>query len=226
MKLILVFLIAIINLNTTYSKDNKEENSEKTEESTAEVIYNEAKLNKYIDLDVFLLAITGFNKIEGLENDSLITIIDYSKPSNVNRMFVIDLKNKKILESSLVAHGQNTGEIYANSFSNSPNSHKSCLGFFLTAETYIGRNGYSLRLDGIEQGINDNSRDRAIVIHGASYVNTSFFEKFERLGRSWGCPALPMETSTEIIDLIKNKSCLFIYANDTNYLNSSQLICG
>ena len=219
MKMILGILLVLINLNATYSNENVEINR-----SEAEIIYNDAKINKYIDLDVFKLAITGFNKIQGLKNDSIITIIDFSKPSNVNRMFIIDLKNKKVLESSLVAHGKNSGGNYANSFSNTPNSLQSCLGFFLTAETYFGKHGYSLRLDGIEKGINDNSRDRAIVIHGASYVNNSFSEEHGRLGRSWGCPALPMEISTEVINLIKDKSCLFIYADNNDYLKYSKLI--
>lgn len=217
--MVLMIFLAIISLPLP-SVENKNVISV----MEAEIIYNEAQLHKYMDQEVFQLAVSGFNKIQGLENDSIITIIDFSKPSTVERLFIIDLKNKKTIKSSLVAHGKNSGENYAVSFSNASGSLKSCLGFFLTAETYYGKHGYSLRLDGLEKGINDNSRDRSVVIHGASYVSSSFSEINGRLGRSWGCPAIPLDTSAEIINLIKNKSCLFIYANDKEYLKTSGFI--
>jgi hypothetical protein len=123
-----------------------------------------------------------------------------------------------------VAHGKNSGENIADSFSNDSKSLKSCLGFFLTAETYTGKHGYSLKLDGLEPGINDNARQRAIVIHGADYVSASFAQQHGRLGRSWGCPALPTDRSKEIIDKISQGSCLFIYGNDPKYLKNSKIL--
>jgi len=134
---------------------------------------------------------------------------------------VIDLERKVLLYKCYVAHGKNTGDNYANSFSNQSGSSESSLGFFITAETYFGKNGYSLSLDGIETGINDNARKRSIVIHGADYVSIEFINKYGRLGRSWGCPALPVGLSKEIIDCIANGSCLFIYGNDDEYLRKS-----
>jgi hypothetical protein len=122
-----------------------------------------------------------------------------------------------------VAHGKNTGENTAADFSNQSESLKSSLGFFLTAETYVGENGYSLKLDGLEEGINDNARIREIVIHGADYVSQKFIDENGRLGRSWGCPALPVEFSKEIIDIISEGSCLFIYAADTLYKEKSTI---
>lgn len=167
---------------------------------------------------------TGFEKVTGLKNKKIITIIDFSKPSVQERFFVIDLDNKQVLYKTLVAHGKNSGENDAESFSNDSKSLKSCLGFFLTAETYIGKHGYSLRLDGLEPGINDNARNRTIVIHGADYVSKVFANQHGRLGRSWGCPALPINFSKEIIDKISNGSCLFIFADNHEYLKVSKIL--
>jgi hypothetical protein len=166
----------------------------------------------------------GMEKIKELQNKKIITVIDFSKPSTQERFFVIDLENKLVLYKSLVAHGRNSGENVAESFSNDSKSLKSCLGFFVTAETYTGKHGYSLRLDGLEPGINDNARQRTIVIHGADYVSKSFARQYGRLGRSWGCPVLPLESSKEIIDKISKGSCLFIYGLDPEYLKASEIL--
>ena len=154
-------------------------------------------------------------------NDRVITIIDFTKSSNLERMFVIDLVGEKVIYKSLVAHGENSGENYATSFSNTPDSHKSSLGYYLTGKPYVGRHGYSLLLDGLEKGINDNVRNRAVVIHGAAYVSQRFIESNGRLGRSFGCPALPEEIVSEIINKIQEKSLLFIYSSDRNYCKNS-----
>jgi hypothetical protein len=154
-------------------------------------------------------------------NEKVITIIDFTKPSHMERLFVIDLMAEKIRYRSLVAHGKNSGERYATSFSNSPQSHQSSLGYYLTGKPYMGRHGYSLVLDGLEKGINDNARKRAVVIHGAAYVSQRFIESCGRLGRSFGCPALPEELVTEVIDTIREKSLLFIYSDDRNYSKNS-----
>ena len=123
-----------------------------------------------------------------------------------------------------MAHGVNSGGLYARDFSNEEHSHQSSLGFYITGEVYQGKHGQSLRLDGLEKGINDKARDRAVVIHGADYVSDSFIKQNKRLGRSQGCPALPEELTPEIINTIKNKSCLFIYHPSGSYKISSKLI--
>jgi hypothetical protein len=188
------------------------------------LLYQECGLETAITFDLFRLAMKGMNNIKELQNKKIITIIDFSKPSTRERFFVIDLANKKMLYRTLVAHGKNSGEDRAISFSDDPGSLKSCLGFFVTAETYNGKHGYSLSLDGLEPGINDNARMRSIVIHGADYVSATYTEQHGRLGRSWGCPALPLNSSKEIIDHISKGSCIFIYGNDPDYLKNSKFL--
>jgi len=187
-------------------------------------LWNDCQLENVMSYSLFRNALTGYRHISHLEKKDIITIIDFSKPSSENRFFVVDLKNRKLLFSCLVAHGKNSGDLYAASFSNEENSLKSSLGFFITGETYYGANGYSLKLDGIENGINNKAREREIVIHGADYVCQSFIARYGRIGRSWGCPALPEELAGKIINTISNGSCLFIYADDKFYLEHSVLI--
>ncbi len=140
--------------------------------SPTEVLYNELGLTGKVDYTLFEQACTGYNRIEGRRKEVL-TLIDFTKPSTEKRLYVVDVKNRKILFETHVAHGQNSGGNYATDFSNRPNSHQSSLGFYLTANTYIGKNGYSLVLDGLEPGINDNARSRAVVVHGAAYAEPS-----------------------------------------------------
>jgi hypothetical protein len=164
-------------------------------------------------LESFKVAFEGFENLNSqnkLEN-SILTIIDFSLSSNTKRLWVIDMDSNEVLFHTLVAHGMNSGQEFATNFSNKSQSYKSSLGFYLTAEIYIGKHGSSLKLDGIEKGINDNARERAIVIHGADYVSEAFAENNGRLGRSQGCPALPSNLTSKIITKIKNKSVLFIY---------------
>ncbi len=156
-----------------------------------------------------------------ISNAETLSIIDFQKPSTQKRLYILDLKENKLLYHSLVSHGKNTGNNYAKYFSNKPNSYQSSLGLFRTAETYHGKHGYSLRLDGLENGINHNARDRAIVMHKADYVSESFVNRRGRLGRSWGCPALPVEDSKNIIDQIKDGTCLFIFFDTDEYANES-----
>jgi hypothetical protein len=200
------------------------ENNLKSQNPDIRSIYLESGLGKILSFDVFELSVRGMQNIREIKNRKVITIVDFSKQSSQERFVVIDLVNKKILYKTLVAHGRNSGENNADSFSNTPESQKSCLGFFMTAETYYGKHGYSLSLDGLEPGINDNARMRSIVIHGADYVSQSFIDRYGRLGRSWGCPALPTGVSKEIIDKISGGSCLFIYGNDQEYIKSSKII--
>lgn len=177
-----------------------------------------------LPLAAFKSAIEAHRRLteEGqIVNTGVITIIDFTKPSHMERLFVIDLAAEKILYKSLVAHGKNSGEHYATSFSNIPQSHQSSLGFYLTGKSYEGRHGYSLLLDGMEKGINDNAGKRAVVIHGASYVSHSYIDSHGRLGRSFGCPAVPQDLAKDIIDAIRERSLLFIYSDDKNYSRNS-----
>ena len=153
-----------------------------------------------------------------------ITIIDYSKPSTEKRLWVLDLKTRAVLYEELVAHGMGTGDNMATSFSNTADSHKSSLGLFVTEGTYVGKNGYSLRLDGLDQGFNDRARERAIVMHGAPYVSDSFVQAQGRLGRSWGCPALREDVARQLIDKVKGGNLLFAYYPDAQWLKTSQYL--
>ena len=139
-------------------------------------------------------------------------------------MFVIDLKNKKLLYQTIVSHGKNSGDVYATNFSNRHGSHQSSLGFYVTQNTYQGGNGYSLIIDGLEKNINDQAKPRAVVIHGADYCNESVIKRTGRLGRSYGCPALPRELNKPIINTIKDGSMLFIYADNKDYLATSKIV--
>ena len=174
----------------------------------------------------FSNALTGYYQLKdsGLIEKELLTVIDFSLSSNVKRLWVIDLSTNTVLFQSLVAHGRNTGEEFASSFSNLPESYKSSLGFYATGEVYNGKHGMSLKLDGLEKGVNDNARERAVVIHGADYVSQSFINGNKRLGRSQGCPAIPVEMNEKIISVIKNKSCLFIYHPSRNKQVTSKLL--
>ena len=218
------FLIKILSISIFGFAAISINNKQITEDENIHQLWIDCGLEKVISIDVFKDAILGYRQLDNIKKKNIITIIDFSKPSTEKRFFVIDLQNKKLLYRCFVAHGKNSGENYAKSFSNQHSSLESCLGFFLTAETYNGKHGYSLKLDGLEKDINDNSRTREIVIHGADYVSREFIDKYGRLGRSWGCPALPPEISKEIIDKISNGSCLFIYADDKYYWENSKLI--
>ena len=155
-----------------------------------------------------------------------LTVIDYSKPSTEKRFFVYDLNSKELLYSEVVAHGQGSGENLATRFSNEENTHATSLGLFVTEDTYIGKNGYSLRLNGLDQGFNDRARERAIVIHGAPYVNPDAIGALGRLGRSWGCPALRPAIAKDVIDHVKGGSLVFAYYPDQDWLKSSKYLGG
>lgn len=174
----------------------------------------------------FMNAMAGFYKLmeEGKVEKNLITVIDFTLPSSEKRMWIMDLDTNKVLIHDLVAHGRNTGSLMATEFSNINSSFQSSLGFYVTGETYQGRNGYSLRIDGMEEGFNDNARSRAVVIHGADYATQSFVDSTGRLGRSYGCPAVPTEITNEVIDTIKGKSVVFIYHTNADYAANSELI--
>jgi hypothetical protein len=199
-----------------------------TVEHTAGSLYDSLRLNIMgLSQQAFDYAMKGFNNLihtGKIPNENILSIVDFSKPSSQKRLFVIDLQHYKVLFNTYVAHGRNSGREFANEFSNSPESNKSSLGFYETENTYFGNNGYSLRLEGLERGINDNAGRRDIVIHGAPYVNEDFIRSQGYIGRSQGCPALPPEKSKSIIDKIKNGTCLFIYSPQRNYLGNSRLL--
>ncbi len=163
----------------------------------------------------FDLAVRGFEKLlaQGkLMNSAVLSIVDFSLPSSHKRLFVINIKSQELIFYDYVAHGKNSGAAIAKSFSNKINSLKSSLGFFVTKNTYNGKNGLSLALDGKEKGINDHALARAVVIHGAPYVNENFAAQKNGIGRSWGCPAVPEKINASLIETIKDGSCFFIYA--------------
>lgn len=176
-------------------------------------LYDKLKLNEIVGFQAFQQALTGYYKYSDHQKDILV-LIDYTKPSTEERFCVVDLEQKKVLYRSHVAHGRRSGDNYAVFFSNKPGSYKSSLGFFRTGTTYYGKNGYSLYLNGLQEGVNDKARERAIVIHGADYADPIVLHSQKRLGRSLGCPALPPDISREVIDTIKNGAILFIYGRD------------
>jgi hypothetical protein len=175
-------------------------------------------------LDLGLRAAACAQRAGLVENPQTLTLIDYSRRSAERRLWVLDLHSGQVLHRELVAHGQGTGGDLATVFSNDPDSHQSSLGLFVTADTYVGRNGYSLRLDGLDAGFNDRARERAIVMHGAPYVSDAFVRAQGRLGRSWGCPALGDAVARSVIDRIKGGNLVFAYYPDQAWLNGSRLL--
>jgi hypothetical protein len=167
-----------------------------------------------LDSAVFRKALIGYYNLKKTNLISperqIITIIDFSRKSSQKRLWIVDLAHNKLLFNTFVAHGQGSGGDMATSFSNLENSHQSSLGFYITSETYFGKHGFSMKLEGMDKGFNTNARDRAVVVHGADYVSQSFINKTGRLGRSHGCPALPVELTNTIINTIKGQTCLFI----------------
>ena len=197
------------------------------EEKTT-LLYHEIEAGKYTlpNLEAFIKAFEGYSALErqGKVCNNILTIIDFSFSSTKERMWVIDMESRKVILQTLVSHGMNSGKEFAKSFSNQNESFKSSLGFFITGETYIGKHGISLKLDGQEQGLNDNARERAVVIHGADYVSKKLANRQGYIGRSQGCPAVAPEVSLKLIKTIKNKSVLFIYHPTRMFVNKSRLI--
>ncbi len=157
----------------------------------------------------------------GIQPAERLAVIDFSLPSSEPRLWIFDLRERRLILEELVAHGQNSGDNYATSFSNTLGSYQSSLGLFRTQESYFGRHGYSLRMDGLEPGINDRARDRAIVIHAADYVDPSWIERQGRIGRSQGCPAVRPEVVQQVVDSLKDGQFMFSYYPDPDWLASS-----
>ncbi len=195
---------------------------------SAMALYNMLSLDSLgLSKEAFLEAVTGYlnlQKVGAIQNAAILSIVDFSLPSFRKRLFILDIEQGKLLFNTLVAHGRNSGQVIATRFSNRFRSLQSSLGFYLTGETYNGQKGYSLRLMGMEQGINNNAYGRGIVVHAASYVNEEASKTYGRLGRSEGCPAIPADVHRSVIELIKNGSCFFIYGKDRRYMNRSKLL--
>jgi hypothetical protein len=174
----------------------------------------------------FAFGIQGYLKLEneGQIHQPYLTLIDFSLPSTQKRLWVIDMKQHKILAHTYISHGMNSGLVQPTDFSNEEGSLKSSLGFYLTSTIYFGKHGLSLKLKGLEAGFNDHAEERAIVMHGATYVSKKHIQQFNRLGRSQGCPALAPKDANRIIPMIKDQSCLFIYAPKKDYIEQSSFI--
>ena len=196
--------------------------------SLSKADYANASLGS-MDENVFDLALGAAAcavKTGAVEGPRTLTIIDYSLPSTEKRLWVVDLTTRELLYEELVAHGQGTGANMASKFSNDNESHQTSLGLFVTDATYVGRNGYSLRLDGLDKGFNDRARERAIVMHGAPYVSDLFVRANGRLGRSWGCPAVSDAVARQLIDRVKGGGLVFAYYPDADFLKTSKYLRG
>ncbi len=236
--LLLPFFVFIIHLSFIFAKPHTKElkpaiNTVKIEKAPTDSIaisssYESMNLNELgLSKEAFDYAVHGFNYLLAtgkLNNNHILSIVDFSLPAGKKRLFVIDIEKKIVLFNTYVAHGRNSGKEYANQFSNSPESFKSSLGFYVTKGTYNGQHGFSLQLEGEEKGINDNALTRAIVIHSADYVNENVVKSQGYVGRSLGCPALPEKLTKPIIQTIKDGSCFFMFSPQTNYVSKSAIL--
>jgi hypothetical protein len=195
---------------------------------TADSLYDIIGLATYgLERDVFFSAFKGLQYFKNkgqVRKSNLLTICDYSQSSNNKRLYVIDVLAGRLLFNTYVSHGKNSGEEYATSFSNFNNSNKSSLGFMITAETYTGKAGLSMRFDGMEQGVNDRVRSRDIVFHGSRFVNETVMFDRGMIGKSLGCPAVPYGLHTKIINAIKGGSCFYIHSPDEMYARTSKVL--
>jgi hypothetical protein len=230
-KVFLSFCLLLL-INNIYAEEklvteNKTENiqvavEEKPQKIIVDVksVYDSLNIKDKIDYSIFQKAYLGYVQIQN-KNPGVLIIIDYTKPSNEERFYVLDLNKKKLVYSTRVAHSKNSGLEIPLEFSDDPNSYQSSLGFFVTLGEYNGAYGYSLRLKGLEENVNANAEDRAIVIHGGDIVEDEYIKKFGFAGRSLGCPVLPYSLTRQIIDFIKHGRVLFIYGNDEQYIDDS-----
>jgi hypothetical protein len=225
---LLFFSVSQTNTNPSLDKFYASSIETPSLEMRIKSIYNNLNDNKLSlpNLESFSQALEGFYGFReaGSITKDILTIIDFGLPSTSKRLWIIDLTTNTVLFNSYVTHGINSGLQYATNFSNDDGTNKSSLGFFATAETYNGKNGLSLKLDGLEQGVNNNARNRGLVVHGAYYANPNILQTQNYLGRSQGCPAIPSKLTSKIINLIKNKSCLFIYHPSRDLKNLAGLV--
>ena len=207
---------------------NPENNKNLSFENKVANLYSEFSTNNTSipAMPVFSKAIKGYEQLEekGKVGKKILTVIDFGLSSTKKRMWIMNMETKEVLFNTYVSHGKNTGGEFATKFSNTVNSLQSSLGFYITAETYYGKNGLSLFIDGMEKGFNSNARKRYVVIHGADYAEPNFIDKIGRLGRSYGCPAVPNTIAKEVIDTIKEESVVYIHKNNKEYLEKSTLL--
>lgn len=225
------FIIYLLIFISPFINEMRAEHDAESEEGYMKIaeIYDELDLEDYgLSFEAYSCAIVGYQKLEEegrLDNPDLLTIVDFSQSSNNKRLYVLDLKEKKLLFNTWVSHGRNTGDEFAEYFSNTDGSLQSSLGFYLTKKSNMGATvGFSLILEGLEEGVNDNAKTRQIIMHGADYATEDFINQTGRLGRSYGCPAVPPEMIEPIVDVISNGSLLFIYYPDSDYLDNSVLL--
>ncbi len=196
-----VFIILLLSFSSSgYAKTSLQQQ--------AKVIYEETKLKKHLDFNIFM---TAYKEHVRVADKPIMSIIDYSQPSNNRRFFIIDTDKKKLLYRTFVSHGINSGNLYATQFSNIVDSKQTSLGTYRVAEAYHGKYGLSLRLDGMSPS-NSNARKRAIVLHGAKYAEPSTIKKLGMLGRSWGCPAIPMKLTKKVVNLLKEGGSIYAHA--------------
>ncbi|HWB93913.1 MAG TPA: murein L,D-transpeptidase catalytic domain family protein [Puia sp.] len=196
--------------------------------SRLNLLYDSLELGSFeLSRQAYEDAVQGFLQLQAtgaIHNIDVLTIVDFSLPSNKKRLFIIDMQNGRLLFNTWVAHGRNSGKLMATRFSNRYNSYMSSLGFYVTGDPFMGQHGYSLHLEGVERGWNDHASHRAIIMHPADYVSKEHIQQWGYLGRSEGCPAIPEKLDQAIIDEIKGGSCLFIYAPDARYQHRSNLL--
>lgn len=234
---VLLFSFAFTSNSIIDSEPKIAASSYPNEDTSLEVLSVEEEINQLYtvfseknanipNLESFKNGMLGYYKLENqdLVKKEILTIIDFTLSSKEKRMWVLDMSNQKVLLHSVVSHGKNTGAEFATHFSNKVNSLQSSLGFYITGETYMGGNGLSLFIDGMEEEFNSRARERYVVIHGAAYANPEFIINRGMLGRSYGCPAVPTAVTKKFINTIKGNSVLYIHSNDDSYEKNSKMI--
>lgn len=224
----ILLILAITTISWKSAKIKKQQNfkngftARELLEKYISNIYESAHLQESgLGLDVFDKAVTGFMNLKAgnmvPQTSFILTVVDLAKSSHEKRMWIIDMLDKELILNTYAAHGHGSGDDMATSFSNKVDSHQSSLGFYITGSVYWGSNGRSLKLDGVDAGFNSNARERAIVVHGADYVGEGTIGALGRLGRSYGCPAVPISKAEQVINTIKDKTVMFINGNDSRY---------
>ena len=229
MKTLILTILLAFNVNDkVVSEDEKEKETTEAfipmNQYVAE-LYNEIDESD-ISYEAFEIAIKGYSNLalkNKLKNKRYLTIVDMSKSANTERMFIIDLEKRVLVDKKLVAHGMKTGNEFASHFSNKEKSHQSSIGFYVTGELYNGRHDLSMKLDGQEYS-NDNARSRGVVVHSADYVSCDYIKSNGRLGRSYGCPAIEKEGYKETVEMLQGGSCYFIYYPSRSYLSHSRIV--
>ncbi|TBW30397.1 murein L,D-transpeptidase catalytic domain family protein [Gramella sp. KN1008] len=233
---VLIFSFAFSSTDEIKYSNNSEVTAEISVETTTKKTFKEKVADLYQTftlnsatmpkLTVFEKAMNGYSKLNeaGKVSNPLLTIIDFDLSSKQKRMWILNMDTQEVIFNTFVAHGKNTGGEFANKFSNKVNSHQSSLGFYVTGETYYGKNGLSLFIDGMEKNFNSNARKRYVVIHGADYAEPEFINRVGRLGRSYGCPAVPNKLAKNLINKIKGRSVVYIHKNDKNYQAVSKYV--